>query len=233
MSLAIWSGALVLALGAALQPRPQARRPHVPDRPATRARLESLRPGRRGRSRLVGRRRARPPQPDELAVWCDALSRSVRSGATLTAALRAVAAPAAIGREIDDIRFALERGSTLRAALDGVDPASPHLRLAVVVLRACASHGGPSAEPIDRAAAALRMRAALDAERRTQSAQARMSAVVMTLLPISMLALLVATSSSVRAAVVSPAGVVVVVAGAGLNAAGWTWMRRVIESVSR
>ena len=108
-----------------------------------------------------------------------------------------------------------------------------NLDIAVTVLAACATSGGPAAEPLDRAAAVLRGRAAASAERRTQSAQARMSAVVMTVLPVAMLALLIATSGSVRDAVRAPIGLVVIAAGLSLNALGWRWMRRLIDGASR
>jgi tight adherence protein B len=110
---------------------------------------------------------------------------------------------------------------------------SPDLDLVLVVVRACAEHGGEGAEPIDRAAAALRQRAALAGERRTNSAQARMSALVMTCLPLAMLALLALTSRSVRAASTSPAGLVAIALGAMLNLAGWAWMRRLIARATR
>jgi tight adherence protein B len=102
-----------------------------------------------------------------------------------------------------------------------------------VVVRACAEHGGSAAEPIDRAAAALRQRAALAGERRTNSAQARMSALVMTGLPAAMLMLLTITSGSVRAAATSPVGSIAIAIGALLNIAGWHWMRQLIGRATR
>jgi Flp pilus assembly protein TadB len=93
--------------------------------------------------------------------------------------------------------------------------------------------GGHPAEPLDRAAAALRARAADRAERRTHSAQARASALVMTWLPIVVLALLVAMSGAVRSVVVTPFGAWSVLAGAGLNLTGWRWMRRLVDGVRR
>ncbi len=101
------------------------------------------------------------------------------------------------------------------------------------MLRACAEHGGAAAEPIDRAASALRQRAALAGERRTQSAQARMSAIVMTLLPGAMLAMLLITSGAVRRTALSPVGLAVIACGALLNLAGWSWMRRLIAGALR
>src|SRR5690606_29545764 len=115
----------------------------------------------------------------------------------------------------------LERGDGLRRALAaGHDrlAADPATRMVLLVLSALAENGGPAAEPIDRVAAALRTRDAADAERANQSAQARWSAAAMTLLPLGTLLLLVVTSASVRAAVVTPIGAIVVAAGCALNA---------------
>jgi tight adherence protein B len=141
--------------------------------------------------------------------------------------LRTADPPASCSAYVDEIVFALDRGSRLADALAGPTP-SPHLDLAVTVLRACALNGGPPAEPLDRAAATLRGRAADAAERQTQSAQARLSAVVMTILPVAMLVLLLATSSTTRAAASTPTGSVAIVLGAALNIGGWRWMRRII-----
>ena len=178
-------------------------------------------------------RRRSPIDPAELAVWCDSLSRALRAGSTLHHCLRTVAPPTAAVSQLEPALLALERGASVSSALAGLDVSSPHLDLAVVVLRACAERGGAAAEPIDRAAAALRQRAALDGERRTHSAQARMSATVMTLLPGAMLALLLATSASVRSAVSQPGGLLAVALGTGLNVAGWCWMRRMIDGDGR
>ena len=53
--------------------------------------------------------------------------------------------------------------------------------LALGVLHACADLGGPAAQPLDRTASTLRARAADLADREVHSAQARLSAVVLTL----------------------------------------------------
>lgn len=169
------------------------------------------------------------PDPTALAGWCDALSRAVRGGATLRQALADVPAPHAVAAHVDAIRLQLARGAALRVALEPRGGVPPHLDLVLVVLRACAEHGGAPGEPLDRAAAALRQRAALIAERRSQSAQAHLSAVVMTLLPGVLLAVLLVTSTSVRAALTGRAGLTVVALGATANAVGWWWMRRIIR----
>jgi tight adherence protein B len=178
-------------------------------------------------------RRARRSDAADLASWCDALARALRGGTTLHHALRTVAPPQGAAESLAPALLALERGLPVGRAVADVRGASSDLDLVLVVLRACADNGGAAAEPIDRAAAALRQRAALAGERRTHSAQARMSALVMTLLPGAMLFMLAASSASVRAVVLTPVGLVVIAAGAVLNVAGWSWMRRLIGSAAR
>jgi tight adherence protein B len=216
----------IVALGAALAPTP------VPRRALAVYETPTLRTSSRSR-RVTPRRRHARIEPNELAAWCDALARALRGGATLRHALCTVDPPAAVTTHLAPALLALARGASVNAALADVDARSRDLDLVLVVIRACAEHGGAAAEPIDRAAAALRQRAALAGERRTNSAQARMSAVVMTCLPGAMLTLLALTSGSVRAAAMSTPGLAVICAGIVLNLAGWGWMRRLIASASR
>ncbi len=223
MIAALCSAAAVLVLGAMVRPRPPARCPE----PAHAAKPDST--DRRSRFRL-----RRPVRPDrsgdaaETAAWCESLARVVRGGSTLVTAICTVEPPDRHRATTDRITLALERGRRLGETLD-VESPSPHLTLALSVLRACAVNGGPPAEPLDRAAATLRSRAVAAAERRTQSAQARMSAVVMTVLPIAMLLLLLATSATTRHAATSPVGLIALATGGALNVVGWRWMRRIID----
>ena len=221
--IAAWCGGLaVLVLAAALRPRPAARSvvPRSRDAP----------PGRQPGHRSWPRRRRRDVDAGEVATWCEGLARVIRGGSTLIAALRSVEPPASCRSVVDGIVLALDRGARLTDALT-VSSTSPHLNLAITVARACAVNGGPPAEPLDRAAATLRSRAADAAERRTQSAQARLSAVVMTVLPIAMLTLLLATSAPTRDAAVSGPGLAAIAVGGALNIAGWRWMRRIVAQV--
>ena len=215
----------IVALGAALAPTPVPRQALAVQ--SSTARTSCGLPyvvRRRGQSRI---------EPNELAAWCDALARALRGGATLRHALSTVDLPAPVAIHLAPAMLALARGASVNAALADVHARSRDLDLVLVVIRACAEHGGAAAEPIDRAAAALRQRAALAGERRTNSAQARMSAVVMTCLPGALLTLLALTSASVREAALSRLGLAVVGAGVILNLAGWGWMRRLIASASR
>jgi tight adherence protein B len=170
-------------------------------------------------------------EPAAVAEWCEGLARVIRSGSTMTAAVRTVEAPPSCRPDITRVVLALDRGARLSDALT-VTTSSPHLGLAITVLRACAMNGGPPAQPLDRAASTLRGRAADAADRQTQSAQARLSAVVMTVLPVAMLVLLLVTSPATRAAAFSGPGLIAIVVGGGLNLLGWHWMRRIVGRVA-
>ncbi len=134
--------------------------------------------------------------------------------------------------DVEALILALRRGAALQDALLAIRPRE-HLDVAITVIAACGRTGASPAEPLDRAASALRARAAEAADRLTHSAQARLSAVVMTVLPIGMLTMLVATSPSVRDALTTPLGIASVAFGAALNLGGWRWMRRIIEASAR
>lgn len=228
MIAALLCAAEVVLIGARLRPWRRCRRAQAGEVDTT-----ASGSGRRGTLSapriLAKRRRPTPTSPAEAAAWCDRLARAVRSGSTLGTAIRTADPPAGGVPDVDRVVLALERGTSLHAALEGGRCSSPHLELAFVVLRACALHGGPASEPIDRAAATLRARDTDEADRRTQSAQAKVSAIVMTILPGAMLATLLVTSGSTRAIMLSPIGSIIVVVGGGLNLIGWHWMRRLID----
>lgn len=223
---AVCAAAAVLFAGAALRPRPTPRRVDT----ASAGHGQASRAA--GLATAISRRRQRAITPFEVATWCEALSRAVRGGATLTTAIRTASPPASLTAEVDRIVLALDRGVAVTDAL-AVRSSSVHIDVATVVIRACAVHGGSAAEPLDRAAATLRARAADDADRHTHSAQARLSAIVMTTLPVAMLVLLAITSASTRAAVVSTPGLIAVVVGGALNVVGWRWMRHLIGGSDR
>lgn len=175
--------------------------------------------------------RRRLPSDIEVADWCDELARRVRSGSSLTSA---VVEGGSDGTNLVAIVLApaisqLARGRSLVDALTGVagDPATAS-GLAVTVLRSCAELGGPVSAPLERVAATLRARDAVRQEQQAQSAQARLSARVLTFVPIGMLVLLATTDPNVRAAISGAAGTTAVALGSLLNLAGWWWMRQII-----
>ena len=224
----IWGFASVLLVGIGARPRPPRRSglswhpPRAGDGVMTDPQLR----------RALRRRGAPTIDPDEIAAWCERLARALRSGTTLIGALREADPPGNMETRFGALRHDLDRGIALEQALEHL-PADPHLDLVVTALVACRSHGVDAALPLEQVASVLRWRGADAAELRSQSAQAKASSKVMTILPIAMLVLLIATSGMVRTAVASPMGVAVVVAGGALNLAGWMWMRHLILRATR
>lgn len=203
-----------------LRPRPPARRLDTSPSPPTVSAPVPSPPA------PLRRRAVRPVDAVALARWCESIARRVRGGDALRTAIEQPPDDASIGPSVDAVRrHVLDPG---RAA-----PLSPDTALVAAVMTACLEQGGPSAEPLDRAAGVLRARAAERDERRVQSAQARLSAAVLTWLPIGVLTMLVATSGAVRRVVVTPLGATLVVVGVLFELAGWWWMRRIVERAGR
>ena len=119
--------ALVVLVGGQLRLRPCARLVRAPERAAIDA-PPADGPRKFGRLRLVRGRASRPMAlpPEDVAAWCDALTRAVSTGSTLTAAVREVEPPASCAGAVDSIRLALQRGLSLGDAC-AVPAASRHL----------------------------------------------------------------------------------------------------------
>lgn len=193
----------------------------------------------------AARRRRQRDRPDTAAVatWCDDLAIRLRSGATVHSAL-ATTTPthAVLAEHTEPLRRALRRGRPVAVAAaeladrprrgrrpsEHTEHAVSSLMLVATVLATAAEAGGPIAPPLERTATALRLRWADEQERAANTAQARLSAVVMSLVPVGALAFLVATDGEVRATSTTPLGGLLVAGGLGLNGLGWWWMRRVI-----
>lgn len=182
---------------------------------------------------VVRRRRPRSPRARDVAAWCDDLARDLRGGATLRLALLTVVPSDGATAELTaPVRLGLDRALTVAEATARVLDPGPHLRLALAVIAASADTGGSAAAAIDRVAGTLRQRAADHDERRVHAAQARLSAHVMTAVPLLMLGLLVTTDDGVRAILGTPIGAACVMAGLLLNATGWLWMGRIVGARS-
>lgn len=203
-------------------------------------------PGRvAGRFDTLRRRPSTDVEPADVAEWCEALAREVRSGTSLHESVAGTEPNAdAMAHVVSPHRHRLARGEALvdavrpgRGGIDGTGHGAPEesrdVRLALDVIAVCSSVGGSAAAALDRTAAALRQRAADRSERRAQAAQARLSAHVLTVLPLAMLSLLLAVDGDVRSAVATPVGAAVIVAGSTLNGVGWLWMRAVVARGGR
>ena len=96
-------------------------------------------------------------------------------------------------------------------------------------LSATAHLGGPIAATLDGGAAVLRERAAARAERRAHASQARLSARVLTIVPLAFAAWSALASQRTRDIYVTTrAGGVCAVCGLALNLVGWRWIKRII-----
>ena len=186
------------------------------------------------------KRRPGPPGDVDVAAWCEYAARALRSGHSICTALaQATRDEPSLQPTMTPVLVAVQRGHPLPEALTRMSPTGtrdaagrPGVTMVASVLRTCAELGGPAAAPLDRVAGLLRMRAAVADEQHAQSAQARLSARVLTIVPIALLALLACSDATVRAAIATPAGGAAIAAGTALNVAGWCWMRRII-AVSR
>ncbi len=206
----------------------RARREGAPESRATRS----------SRRRVIGpwRRRRSVLGPSAIGAWADDIARNLRHGATVRAAVLAVVPDDDCLRATTaSLRHRLDRGATVTDAadawserLDGRRAGHRHLMAFGAVLGAAAQLGGSTAVPLERFAATMRQHVSDDLERAAQSAQARMSARVLTTVPIVMLSVLVATDADVRTVLAEASGGGVVAAGLALNAMGAWWMRRIV-----
>lgn len=186
--------------------------------------------------RIPGRRRTPGAVSDrEMAAWCEHAARGLRAGGSLSTAIGAAGAAApGPGQVMLPAVDALHRGLSMAAALERLVPVAGTPQAVVTpVLRACVELGGQAAGPLDRVAANLHARADADAERVAHSAQARLSAQVLTVLPIGVFSLMALGEPSIRAASMSPIGLACILSGGALNLAGWWWMRRLIGTSGR
>jgi tight adherence protein B len=170
-------------------------------------------------------RRAREPLSD-YANLLDAIARQVRSGASLTtAAIEEIEQTSPLGAVIDQ----LATGRSFGDALATIASADADLALTVQALSAGTHLGGPVAATLDQAAAVLRERAAVRAERRAHSAQARISARVLTIVPLGFALWSAISNQRTRDVYASTAaGGTCAVLGLALNLAGWQWMNRIV-----
>jgi Flp pilus assembly protein TadB len=187
---------------------------------------------RRASGWTVQRKRQRTPSARDVAAWCDDIGRSLRSGSTLRQAVMTLPVDIATERATSPLRSGIERGLSVVEAIDRVGSDGPHLQLALGVIGSAGRIGGPSAAAIDCVATLLRQRAGDLEDRATNAAQARLSAHVMTVLPLLMLAVLATTDDDVRSGAASPVGTVCITGGLVLNAIGWWWMRHIVRSSS-
>ena len=107
------------------------------------------------------------------------------------------------------------------------------VRLAATALALAADAGGGAAQAVESVAATLRERHSAVEEVRVQSVQARLSAVVIALLPVGFTAWCVTTDPAGRVVPARFGGrLVVPTAGLALLAVGAWWMARIVRSAA-
>jgi tight adherence protein B len=204
--------------------------PRIPAAAAAVAGRQSL-----GRSwwRRPGAPARRAVDDESVAAWCERVAGGIRGGSSLTRAVLEADVRGARPSPFPDVVHAIQRGRPLADAFrsSGGDPSTP-LGLAAPVLATCADLGGPAAPALERVASVLLGRSAERAERRAAGAQARLSARVLTLVPLAVVVVLLVTEPSVRATFGTPAGMACLAVGGTLDLAGWWWMHRMIGGAS-
>jgi Flp pilus assembly protein TadB len=187
--------------------------------------VRRLCPTSRGKVAQSATLRSHKSLPDYAALL-DAIARRVRSGSSLTSA---VVDEIDLATPLGEVVDRLGEGGSLVAALAGVTRGHADLSLTVQALSATAHLGGPVAATLDEAAAVLRERAAARAERHAHGSQARLSARVLTVVPLVFAAWSAAASERTRDIYLSSvAGTICALFGLALNVAGWQWMKRTI-----
>ena len=181
---------------------------------------------------LVSRRdRAASVLEQSLPGALEAVARSLRSGASLRAAVAEAAAATngALGAEFARVDADARRGVPLVVALDGlaVRLPLPGVRLAVAALTLGVEAGGAQARAVDGVATTLRDRIAAAAEARALAAQTRASVWVIAISPAAFCAFAVITDPrTARFFFRSASGLTFLALGLVLDGAGALWMRR-------
>jgi len=185
--------------------------------------------------RITRRRRKRPDAvADALEAqrFLEGVARSVRAGRTLTASIDLVESPG----WLEPVRRRLSRGRTLAQALHDTtpgqrDPPGRHL-IHRTLLTAATAGAGPTMV-LDHAATLAADRVAARQERRAQAAQARLSATVLTWVPVGVATLATVGDRDVRRVMLTtPIGLICGGAGGALSMAGRRWIRRITEDDS-
>ncbi|MGA0894308.1 MAG: hypothetical protein ACO3S5_06750 [Ilumatobacteraceae bacterium] len=157
----------------------------------------------------------------EWAALLDSLAAEVRAGSALgTAWQQSLCRHSLRGRAVSPDHPLDE---TLR-----LDAGSRDEAVVLQVVGAAAAMGGPMALTIDAGASLLRERAAARADAIAHAAQARLSARVLTVVPVGFAAWSALTSGSFRTGIASAAGAASATIGAVLNGIGWWWMRSLV-----
>lgn len=168
--------------------------------------------------------------PDTLTL----LSTSLRAGYSLLQAVEAVAAEAPqptgreFGRSIAEARLGRPVVDTMQAIADRMR--SDDFKWAVMAIEIQREVGGNLAEVLQTVADTMRQRNRLKGEIRALTAEGRLSAIILAMLPIVLFGFLFSTNRSYLEPLFSEtAGLIGIGAGLGLMAAGVYWLKKIVD----
>lgn len=182
-------------------------------------------------TRLQHRRRQKLRQqvPDLLMV----MAGSLRSGSGLSVALSRAASvsPAPTRQHLEWLLGDLKLGTSLADALTAFErrAGAEEVTLVATAIRVGAETGGPLARTLESLADAIRRRLALESRIRALTAQGRLQAWIMALLPALVLALLALVDPPSFAEIVMTSGGRAVLAAVfAAQVVGFRWVRRIV-----
>jgi tight adherence protein B len=163
-----------------------------------------------------------------------ALAAAVRSGASLPQAIRYAAREAAppVSEELHAVVGALDTGVAMDEALAAWADRRPSVDtdLLIGALELHRTSGGDLPAVLDQVAGAIRDRVSIAREVRSLTAQARLSAWILCLLPIGFFGFLWVTSRrDIEGALTTPAGLICIAVGLALEGAAFLWIRSLLE----
>lgn len=187
--------------------------------------------------RTVRRRRALAVTPvaveERFADAVGALAAAVRSGASLTQAIRYAATEAMppVRDDLAGIVEQLDTGIALDRAMRSWSATRPNANVELVVgaLELHRRSGGDLPAVLDQVVGAIRDRVSISREVRSLTAQARMSAWILGLLPVGFFAFLWLTSRrDIEGAMSTPVGIACVIGGLILELGAFAWIRKLL-----
>ncbi|MGA9161494.1 MAG: type II secretion system F family protein [Actinomycetota bacterium] len=180
------------------------------------------------------RRRREHEMQERLADAVSLIASAMRSGRSLQQAVEPAAAELDPPLDTTFRRLAdrAELGHSMDEAIEAwaIDVGGPDARLVAGVLKLHRRTGGSLAATLDDLAGTLRDRRGAARELESLTAQARLSATILGLLPIGFfLFLSVVARPDLEAAYETPTGAVAIALGFGLQAAAYVWIRRLLR----
>jgi len=186
---------------------------------------------------MIARRRTRRRDraiAEHLAEAVSLIASAMRSGRSLRQAieLAAIERDAVLAPTFRRLGDRTGLGDSTDEAIDAwaIDVGGPDARLVAGVLKLHRRTGGSLAATLENLAATLRERRGAERELESLTAQARLSATILGLLPIGFfLFLSIVARRDLQAAYEMPAGIAAIGLGLGLQVAAFVWIRHLLR----